>query len=225
MFLFGTNIHILSLLPFGNFMHNWLFSTKNLLWIRTYFQSKNLTLKLIHDAYSAYLLFLDMNTICIIISLAVYAVWVQLPFCHQFFNVVVRPLPHQGWRIAVGASDAVPQVWSTARSCSRRRGGGLCGELNRWWCVPSVWARGILRRGWRWSICWRTRTGLSRESCVGGRGRGRCGMAGPEEIRPPGGKHGWRTERGSSTRDEVCEILYMREKIKKWNWEYYTIIG
>lgn len=90
-------------------MHNWLFSAKSLLWIRTYFKSKNLTLKLIHDAYSAYLLFLDMNAIFIIISLAVYAVWVQLPFCHQFFNVVVRSLPHQGWRVAVGASDAVPQ--------------------------------------------------------------------------------------------------------------------
>lgn len=54
----------------------------------------------------AYLLFLDMNTIFIIISVAV---WAQLPFCHQFLDLVVRPLPHQGWRVAVGASDAVPQ--------------------------------------------------------------------------------------------------------------------
>lgn len=57
----------------------------------------------------AYLLFLDMNAIFIIISVAVYAVWAQLPFCHQFLDVVVRALPHHGWRIAVGASDAVPQ--------------------------------------------------------------------------------------------------------------------
>lgn len=85
------------------------FSAKSLLWIRTYFKSKNLTLKLIHDANSACLLFLDMNTIFVIISLAVYAVWIQLPFCHQFFNVVVWPHPHEGWRVAIGASDAVPQ--------------------------------------------------------------------------------------------------------------------
>lgn len=49
-------------------------------------------------------------------------------------------------------------------------------------------------------------------------------MAGPEEIRPPGGKHGWRMERGSSIRDEVCENTVYEGKDKENGAESTTLL-